>query len=125
MKSNFLRMLVLLAVMLAFATPVMAAGLTQVGEPPAPIGLVDVAFVLAVVAFFKMQFNLTGPYPIVAAAVVAILIGLGPRIEVLLPFLQGWFADIVGIIKLVLFAAGAYDFLTDMGPKFMGVTRST
>lgn len=110
-----------LAFQTVFASPIaanrpMITNPTQTGEP-APIGIVDVAFILVTVAFFKTQFDLVKWKVLVVVAVVTLLIALGPRLEATLPFLVGWFGDVVGWFKLFMYAAGGYDLFTDAGPK--------
>ena len=87
------------------------------GSVPASVGLIDVAFVLAAVSFFKVQFDLSGKYAIGAAFIVCLFVALGGVISDSLPKLAAWYMPLAGLVKLFLFATGAYDFLTDTGPK--------
>ncbi len=90
----------------------------QADVPPA-IGIVDVYFVLATIAFFKVQFGWQKWQVLVAAGVLCLIVGLGPQLQLLLPWLSGWFDAIVGIFKLLMYSAGSYDLATDVGPKVL------
>ncbi len=85
--------------------------------PPAPVGIVDVVFVLTTIAFFKAQFGLKGWRVIAAAGAVCLVVGLGPQLQEALPFLTGWFDAVIGIFQLLMYTAGGYDLVTDVGPK--------
>ncbi len=96
-----------------------AAPAEQATEPPAAVGIVDIYFVLATVAFFKAQFGWKKWQVLVAAGVVSVVVGLGPQLQLLVPWLNGWFDAIVGIFKLLMYSAGSYDLVTNVGPKFL------
>jgi hypothetical protein len=79
--------------------------------------ILTVAFVIAVVAFFKKQLNLSGWKVLLAAFVVCLVIGLVPVIIVTFPLSAPWVTAVVGIVVLFLTATGSVDFITEIRNK--------
>lgn len=79
--------------------------------------VIDVAFVIAAVAFFKQQFSLKGWYAILSAFVATLFVAFLPDLVTLFP--QSAFAvdKIVIIVKLFLSAPGLFDAAVDIGTK--------
>jgi len=84
--------------------------------------VLTVAFIIAVVAFFKEQFGLSGKAALLAAFVVALVVGLAPLIGVTIPALAPWIEGIVKIIVLFLSATGGVDAITQLGAKVKKAT---
>jgi len=76
--------------------------------------VLTVAFVVAIVAFFKKQLGLTGWKVLLAAFLVALIIGLVPVITVTFPTIAPWLLAIVNVVVLFLTAAGTVDFVTEV-----------
>lgn len=79
--------------------------------------VIDVAFVIATVAFFKQQVGLKGWYAIASAFAATLFVAFLPDIVALFP--QSAFAvdKIVLIVKLFLSAPGLFDAIVDIGAK--------
>jgi hypothetical protein len=73
--------------------------------------VLNVAFIIAITAFFKKQLALTGWKVLLAAFVVALLIGLVPVIIATFPATSSWLTSIVNVIVLFLGATGTSDFI--------------
>lgn len=71
--------------------------------------ILDVAFVVAVTAFMKEQFGISGKGALICAFVIALAVGAVPLISAALPALEPWLMLIVNTIALFLAAAGSYD----------------
>lgn len=81
------------------------------------ITVIDITFVLAVVAFFKERANLKGWYSIGAAFLAVLFIAFLPDIVALFPQAQAAVDKIVFIVKLFLTAPGIFDLVTNVGEK--------
>lgn len=71
--------------------------------------ILTVAFVVAVTAFIKTQFNCDGRWALLAAFLVALVIGVVPLISAALPAIGPWLAVVVRVFVLFLSGAGSYD----------------
>lgn len=71
--------------------------------------VLDVAFVIAVTAFFREQFGLKGKAVIGVAFLVTLIIGYVPLISELFPNVAPWLRVLVGTFSLFLAAAGSWD----------------
>lgn len=76
--------------------------------------VLNVAFVIAAVAFFKQQFHLSGWQPIVCAFVLALLVAFLPDIYLLLPVAKPIVEKVVFVIALFLAAPGVFDLAVDL-----------
>lgn len=79
--------------------------------------ILTVAVVVAITAFFKKQLSLTGWQVILAAFIVALIIGLTPVIADAFPPIAPWLTAIVNVVLLFLTAAGSADFITTIRTK--------
>lgn len=71
--------------------------------------ILDVAFVIAVTAFFREQFGLKGKAVIGVAFLVTLIIGYVPLVSELFPNIAPWLRVLVGTFSLFLAAAGSWD----------------
>jgi len=71
-------------------------------------------FIVAVVSFFKAQFDLTGRWALLAAFCVALVIALIPVISASVPVIEPWLTPIVDVVVLFLGAAGSFDFVMEV-----------
>lgn len=71
--------------------------------------LIDVAFVVAVTAFFRTQFGLTGTAVLIVAFAVTLLYSIAPLIGEALPVTVPWIAAVLQIFWLFVTAAGSVD----------------
>ena len=71
--------------------------------------VLDAAFIIAVTAFFKEQFGLDGKFALLAALLVALVVGLAPLVGATLPALAPWIEGVIKVLVLFLSAAGGYD----------------
>jgi hypothetical protein len=76
--------------------------------------VLDVAFVIASVAFFKKQFNVKDGIALLLAFATALIIGLAPIIAGMLPITGPFIEVVIKVIVLFLTAAGSVDFTTEM-----------
>lgn len=79
--------------------------------------ILTVAFIVAVTQFFKTQIGLTGWKVLLAAFLVAIVIGLVPAIIAAFPVIAPWLTAVVNVIVLFLSAVGTYDFVMEVRTK--------
>ncbi len=79
--------------------------------------VIDVAFVIATVAFFKNRANLKGWNAIAMAFVTVLFLVFLPDLVALFPASQYAVEKIVMIVKLFLSAPGLYDAVIDVGSK--------
>lgn len=80
------------------------------------INLLDVAFIVAVTAFFKAQFGLEQGKALLAAFGVALFVGFAPLVAVQFPLVAPWVAALFNVVKIFLAAAGSYDFVKSLRP---------
>jgi hypothetical protein len=73
--------------------------------------VLNVAFIVALTAFFKEQFGLTGWKVLIAAFGVALVIAFLPLVSALVPAAAPWLDQLLQVILLVLAAAGSVDFI--------------
>ena len=76
--------------------------------------VLNVAFVIAAVAFFKQQFHLSGWQPILAAFLVSIVVAFLPDIYALLPVAKPIVEKVVFVLALFLAAPGVFDLAVDL-----------
>ena len=76
--------------------------------------VLDVAFVLAVTAFFKAQFNLEQGKALLAAFCVALAFSFAPQIAVYLPTAAPFIDGLLKTFTLFLGAAGSYDAIKSL-----------
>lgn len=79
--------------------------------------VLDIAFVVAVVAFIKEQFKLNGYAVLIVAFVIALLFGIAPLIAQLVPAAGPWLDVFLRTFVLFLGAAGGYDAVTSITRK--------
>lgn len=114
----------LIALSLVLTVPVFAQGTEPPPVPaPASVGLLDIAFFVATVAFFKSRFGLVDKNAFFAAVGVGALFALAPQLMTLVPAASPWVDLILNFIKFVVIGTGSYNFLTDVGPKFLGIKK--
>ena len=73
------------------------------------ISILDVAFIVAVTAFFKEQFGIADKHALAAAFLVSLVVGLAPQFALAFPVAEPWIAAVLNVVKLFLGAAGSYD----------------
>ena len=71
--------------------------------------VLDVAFVIALTAFLKEQFGLTGRAVLIAAFVICLGFGLAPLIADLIPATLPYVQVLFKTLLLFFSAAGSYD----------------
>lgn len=76
--------------------------------------VLDVAFIVAAVSFFKQQFDLKGPKALGAAFGVALLVGLAPVVSASFPVAQPYIDTVVRVVGLFIAAAGSFDFAKEI-----------
>ena len=76
--------------------------------------IVDVAFIIAVTAFLKEQFGITGRAVLLTAFVIAFFFGSLPLLEAVLPNIAPWLDVFAKTFVLFLAAAGSYDAVRDL-----------
>lgn len=114
----------LILVSLVLTVPALAQGTEPPpATAPASVGLLDIAFFVATVAFFKSRLKLADNNAFFAAVGVGALFALAPQLMTLVPVASPWVDLILNFIKFVVIGTGSYNFLTDVGPKFLGVKK--
>lgn len=73
--------------------------------------ILDAAFIIAAVAFFKAQFGFSGKASLLAAFCVALIVGFAPTIAAQFPTIAPWITQLVTVIVLFISAAGSVDAL--------------
>jgi hypothetical protein len=71
--------------------------------------ILDVAFVIAVTAFVKEQFGISGRGALVCAFVISLIVGAAPLLSAAIPAASAWIQLVVNTFALFLAAAGSYD----------------
>ena len=71
--------------------------------------LLDAAFVIAAVSFFKAQFSWKGQTALGAAFVVSLLVAYAPALASLSPAAAPFVDGLITVIKLFIGAAGSFD----------------
>ena len=84
------------------------------------ITVLDVAFVVAVTAFFKTQFGWEQKFALLAAFVVSLVVGLAPQVAATLPAFAPWIESFLRVVVIFLSAAGSYDFTVELIRKRLG-----
>lgn len=79
--------------------------------------VIDVAFVIAAVAFFKNRAGLKGWSAIATAFASVLFVAFLPDLVALFPGSEYAVVKIVTIVKLFLSAPGLYDAAIDIGSK--------
>lgn len=79
--------------------------------------VLDTAFVLAAVAFFKSRFNLLGWKAVGAAFVSVLFIQFVPELSAALPQYADAIQKVLDTIRLFVTAAGGYDLTLDLQEK--------
>jgi len=72
--------------------------------------VIDVAFVIAVTAFFKERLQLQGWRVLLAAFVVTLLFNIAPLVAQSFPNFSPWLDAVLRTIWLFIVAAGSVDF---------------
>lgn len=71
--------------------------------------VLDIAFVIALVAFLKQQFGLTGATVLIAAFIIALGFGLAPLVMGMFPSAEPFIQVILTTCTLFFGAAGSWD----------------
>ncbi len=79
--------------------------------------VLDVAFVIALTAFLKEQFGLTGRAVLIAAFVIALGFGFAPLIADLIPVASPFIQVLFKTLTLFFAAAGSYDAIVGFTRK--------
>lgn len=79
--------------------------------------VLDVAFVVAVVAFIKTQFEVTGKAVLFWAFVVCLVIGFAPLVAGLIPAISPFLEVLIKVVVLFLSAAGSWDAVRGIQKK--------
>jgi hypothetical protein len=80
--------------------------------------VLNVAFVVAAVAFFKERLHLIGWQPIAAAAVVTVLVAFLPELTAMFPAVKPILDKVIFLIGLFIAAPGTFDFVADIRSRF-------
>lgn len=73
--------------------------------------VLDAAFIIAAVAFFKTQMALTGRWVLLAAFIVVLFVAIEPPVVALFPAGAAIITAVVDAVKLFIVAAGSVDFV--------------
>jgi hypothetical protein len=76
--------------------------------------ILTVAFIIMITSFFKERLGLSGWKVLLAAFIVALLIGLVPVIVVTFPVVAPWLSVVANVVVLFLTAAGTVDFVIEV-----------
>lgn len=115
-----------LVVLMISVSPVQAQGeTTPPDSTPASVGLVDVAFLIAAVAFLKARFKMSGDAAFYTALGTGLVLALIPQLSVHVPTIAPWLETLVNFVKLVVYGMGGYDALVDIGSKIAKATPAT
>lgn len=76
--------------------------------------VLDAAFVLMCVSFFKANLNVANTGAIALAFVVSLIVGLAPEVAKAFPIVAPWVGAFINIVVIFLSAAGSFDFSTEM-----------
>jgi len=79
--------------------------------------VLDVAFVIALVAFLKTQFGLAGPTVLIAALIIALGFGFAPLIAEMIPSAAPFIQVIVTTLTIFFAAAGSWDAVRSITKK--------
>jgi hypothetical protein len=79
--------------------------------------VLNVAFVVAVVAFLKQQFGITGKVVLIWAFLICLLFGIAPLIMQAFPIVAPWVQVIFTTFTLFLAAAGSWDAVRSITRK--------
>lgn len=71
---------------------------------------IDIAFIVAVVAFFRERVQLRGWRVLVLAFVVTLFFNIAPLVAELFPIVSPWLNAVLSSIVLFIAAAGSVDF---------------
>lgn len=80
--------------------------------------ILDVAFILVCVSFFKQQMGLKGAAALACAFVTALIVGLSPVLSSQFPALAPWISAVINVIVLFLSAAGSFDTAAEFAKRF-------
>lgn len=80
--------------------------------------ILDVAFILVCVSFFKTQLGLKGAAALGCAFVVALIVGLSPVLAEQFPNLAPWIGAVINVIVLFLSAAGSFDTAAEFAKRY-------
>jgi hypothetical protein len=81
------------------------------------IQILDVAFVIAVTAFFKKQFGWENKSALIGSLVAAMTVALAGQLSITYPVVAPWINVVVGTFTLWLAAAGTYDLTVGLMQK--------
>lgn len=73
------------------------------------ITVLDAAFIIATVAFFRERLGWVDSHALLAAFIVTLVVGLSPVVAAMLPALSTLLLTAIALIKLFLLAAGGFD----------------
>jgi len=76
--------------------------------------VIDVAFVLGAVAFFKKQFNLSGWQPVLVAFLAVLGVSFIPELVAAFPQAAPILEKVVRVVQLFLTAPGLFDLAVDL-----------
>jgi hypothetical protein len=79
--------------------------------------VLDTAFVLAAVAFFKARFGLLGWKALAAAFGVSLLVVFKPELIALVPGYEGAIEKLLSVVQLFIAAPGVFDLAVDLHEK--------
>ena len=79
--------------------------------------VLNVAFVISAVAFFKERLQLKGYWPIGAAFLVSLVVAFTPDLIALFPAMQIYLEKLVTVVALFISAPGIFDLATDVTTK--------
>jgi hypothetical protein len=114
-----------LVVLLALPTVALARGLAQeappVTGPGVAVVVIDVAFLAAITAFIKKQFELQGKTVMAVAFGVGVIIWGAPLLSQAFPVAGTYIDSFMAFLKLWIGAMGSTDLFTDIGSKIASV----
>ena len=126
MKGKFVRICLILVVLVALAVAPTAALAKSPMQDPTPVSqaaaaagevVLDVALMVAITAFFKEQFALTGRTFMGVAFVVGVFLWGEPLVAAAFPAVGFYLDSFLAFVKVWLGAMGSVDAVTNIGAK--------
>ena len=127
-RTKLMAMVLIAAVLLVAATPVLARGLGYEDEGITSSllfspSVLDAALMLAITAFFKEQLGLKGKWVLLTAFLVGGFIWFAPLLIETFPKSATWLTALITFVEFYLGVVGSFDLTVNIGQKVTGVAR--
>jgi hypothetical protein len=76
--------------------------------------IITVTLIVAITAFFKKQFSLSGWRVLLVAFIVSLIISLAPLLSTTFPAVAPWVEQVIKLVVMFLAASGSVDFVTEV-----------